>query len=34
MEKKKPELMNSLYVAKIVTGGVGKFDWKYERPND
>lgn len=32
--RNKPELMNSLYVAKIVTGGVGKFDWKYERPND
>ena len=26
-----PQLMNSMYVAKIVTGGVGKFDWKYER---
>ena len=27
----KPQLMDSQYVAKIVTGGVGKFDWKYER---
>ncbi len=27
----RPELMDSMYVAKIVTGGVGKFDWKYER---
>lgn len=26
-----PNLMDSMYVAKIVTGGVGKFDWKYER---
>jgi hypothetical protein len=28
------DLRNSMYIAKIVTGGVGKFDWKYERPND
>ncbi len=27
----KPDLMDSLYVAKIVTGGVSQFDWKYER---
>ncbi|MBU1108797.1 MAG: hypothetical protein KKB51_19125 [Candidatus Riflebacteria bacterium] len=27
----KPQMMDQLYVAKIVTGGVGKFDWKYER---
>ena len=26
-----PGLLESMYVAKIVTGGVGKFDWKYER---
>lgn len=26
-----PSLMDQQYVAKIVTGGVGKFDWKYER---
>ncbi|MDN5278256.1 MAG: hypothetical protein PWR01_2221, partial [Clostridiales bacterium] len=26
-----PSLMDKQYVAKIVTGGVGKFDWKYER---
>lgn len=26
-----PTLMDKQYVAKIVTGGVGKFDWKYER---
>ncbi len=26
-----PQLMDKQYVAKIVTGGVGKFDWKYER---
>jgi hypothetical protein len=26
----KPDLMNQMYVAKIVTGGVGKFEWKYE----
>ncbi len=26
-----PNLMDKQYVAKIVTGGVGKFDWKYER---
>lgn len=25
------DLIDSLYVAKIVTGGVGKFDWKYEK---
>ena len=25
------DLLDSMYVAKIVTGGVGKFDWKYER---
>ncbi|OIP31728.1 hypothetical protein AUK22_00755 [bacterium CG2_30_54_10] len=25
-----PSLMDEMYVAKIVTGGVGKFDWKYE----
>ncbi len=24
-------LMDNMYVAKIVTGGIGKFDWKYER---
>ncbi len=28
-----PSLMDQQYVAKIVTGGVGKFDWKYEREN-
>ena len=27
----KPELLDQLYVAKIVTGGVGKFEWKFER---
>ncbi|NCB37653.1 MAG: hypothetical protein EOM80_02685 [Erysipelotrichia bacterium] len=26
-----PALMDKQYVAKIVTGGVGKFDWKYDR---
>ena len=26
-----PSLMDKQYVAKIVSGGVGKFDWKYER---
>lgn len=26
----KPEIMDSMYVGKVVTGGVGKFDWKYE----
>lgn len=26
-----PSIMDKQYVAKIVTGGVGKFDWKYER---
>ena len=26
----KPELINSMYVGKIVSGGVGKFEWKYE----
>ena len=26
-----PQLMDHMYVAKIVTGGVGRFDWKYER---
>lgn len=26
-----PSLTDKQYVAKIVTGGVGKFDWKYER---
>ncbi len=25
------KVRNKMYVAKIVTGGVGKFDWKYER---
>jgi len=29
--KKYRDLLNKLYVAKIVTGGVGKFDWKYEK---
>ena len=28
---KMPDLMDSMYVAKIVTGGVGKFEWKYEK---
>lgn len=28
--KDKPMIMDELYVAKIVTGGVGKFEWKYE----
>lgn len=28
---KMPELMNQRYVAKIVSGGVGKFEWSYER---
>jgi hypothetical protein len=27
----KPTIFNQMFVAKIVTGGVGKFDWKYER---
>lgn len=26
-----PTLLDKRYVAKIVTGGVGKFEWKYER---
>lgn len=30
----RPDIMNSMYVAKIVTGGVGKFDWKYTKTND
>ncbi|MBR4329719.1 MAG: hypothetical protein IKP71_07680, partial [Candidatus Riflebacteria bacterium] len=30
-DKKYRSLLNKLYVAKIVTGGVGKFDWKYEK---
>lgn len=30
----RPDLRDSMYIAKIVTGGVGKFDWKYERPYD
>ena len=28
------DLIDSMYVAKIVTGGVGKFDWKYYRNGD
>ncbi|HOT27401.1 MAG TPA: hypothetical protein PLU72_04360 [Candidatus Ozemobacteraceae bacterium] len=28
--KDRPTLMDEMFVAKIVTGGVGKFDWKYE----
>ncbi len=28
--KDRPSLMDEMYVAKIVTGGVGKFEWKYE----
>ena len=27
----KPDLLDQMYVAKIVTGGVGKFEWKFER---
>ena len=30
-DKKYRSLLNKLYVAKIVTGGVGKFEWKYEK---
>ena len=26
-----PAIMDKLYVAKIVTGGVGKFEWQYDR---
>ncbi|MFZ2956778.1 MAG: hypothetical protein WA705_07815 [Candidatus Ozemobacteraceae bacterium] len=25
-----PRVMDELYIAKVVTGGVGKFEWKYE----
>lgn len=28
--KDRPTLMDEMFVAKIVTGGVGKFEWKYE----
>ena len=30
-DKKYRSLLNKMYVAKIVTGGVGKFEWKYEK---
>ena len=30
-DKKHRDILNKLYVAKIVTGGVGKFEWKYEK---
>ena len=30
-DKKYRSLLNKLYVAKIVTGGFGKFEWKYEK---
>jgi|GEM_PF-913671 len=26
-----PDILDELYVAKIVTGGVGRFDWRYDR---
>ena len=29
--KKYREKLDNLYVAKVVTGGVGKFEWKYEK---
>lgn len=28
--KDMPQIMDEMYVAKIVSGGVGKFEWKYE----
>ncbi len=31
VNKGKEHYLDPLYVAKIVTGGVGKFEWKYER---